>query len=191
MARKILLVLLVLVAAVCAIVLTRPDTFHVERSATIHAPANVVFARLEDFHRWPDWSPWEKLDPNMVRTYSGPDRGVGAAYAWKGNDKVGEGRMTILEAAPPAKLGIQLEFLKPFPATNTATFTLAPAGDETRVTWAMDGKNNAMSKAFSLFMDMDKLVGTDFAKGLAALDSVAAADFAAYSPMAADSGAAR
>jgi len=176
MARKILLALLVLVAVLLVVIQTRPNTFHVERSAVIHAPADVVFARLEDFHEWPDWSPWEKLDPAMQRTFSGADKGVGAIYAWKGNDKVGEGRMTILEAAAPTKLSLRLEFLKPFEATNATTFELAPADGGTQVRWAMDGRHNFMSKAMCLVMDMDKQVGGDFEKGLAALDQVAQAD---------------
>jgi len=176
MARKILLALLVLVGVLLVVIMTRPNTFHVERTAVVHAPADVVFARLEDFHKWPDWSPWEKLDPAMQRTFTGPDKGVGAVYAWKGNDKVGEGRMSILEAAPPSKLGLRLEFIKPFQATNTTTFDLAPADGGTQVRWAMDGNHNFASKAMCLVMDMDKQVGGDFEKGLAALDQVAQAD---------------
>ena len=176
MARKILLVLLVLVVALVAFIATRPDTFHVERSAVIHAPTDVVYARLEDFHRWPDWSPWEKLDPAMQRTFSGSERGVGAVYGWKGNDKVGEGRMTILEAAAPSKVGVRLEFLKPFESASTTTFDLTPADGGTQVRWAMDGEHNFASKAMCLVMDMDKQVGGDFEKSLATLDSVAQAD---------------
>jgi len=179
MARNILLALLallVLVGVLLVVILTRPNTFHVERTAVIHAPADVVFARLEDLHKWPDWSPWEKLDPAMQRTFSGADKGVGAVYAWKGNDKVGEGRMTINEAAAPSKLGLQLEFLEPFASTNRTTFELAPADGGTRVRWAMDGPHNFMSKAMCLVMDMDKQVGGDFEKGLASLDAVAQAD---------------
>jgi len=182
MARKILLALLVLVAVLLVVIMTRPDTFHVERTAVVHAPADVVFARLEDFHKWPDWSPWEKLDPAMQRTFSGADKGVGAVYAWKGNDKVGEGRMTILEAAPSSKLGLRLEFLKPFQSTSRTTFDLAPGDGGTQVRWAMDGPQNFMSKAMCLVMDMDKQVGGDFEKGLASLDQVAQADARAAAP---------
>lgn len=176
MAKKILLALLVIVAGLCTFILTRPATFHIERSATVAAPPEIVYARLDNFHRWPEWSPWEKLDPNMKRTYSGPESGPGASYAWTGNDKVGEGRMTIEEATPASKVAMKLEFIKPFPATNTATFVLVPEGNATKVTWAMDGKNNFMSKAFSVFMNMDKMVGTDFEKGLANLNTIAARD---------------
>ena len=182
MARKILLALLVLVAVLLVVIMTRPNTFHVERTAVVHAPADVVFARLEDFHKWPAWSPWEKLDPAMQRTFSGADKGVGAVYAWKGNDKVGEGRMTILDAAPPSKLGLRLEFLKPFQSTSRTTFDLAPGDGGTQVRWAMDGPQNFMSKAMCLVMDMDKQVGGDFEKGLAALDAVASADARAAAP---------
>jgi hypothetical protein len=191
MVRKILLVVLVLVAALLLYIATRPDTFHVERTAVIHAPADVVFARLEDFHRWPEWSPWEKIDPAMQRTYSGSDKGVGAVYAWKGNDKVGEGRMTILEATTPTKLGIRLEFLKPFQATNSATFDVTPQAEGTQVRWSMDGKNNFVGKAMCLVMDMDKTVGGDFEKGLAALDGVAQADARAAAAAVPDTAAAK
>jgi hypothetical protein len=191
MAKKILLLLLVLVAGACTFILTRPDSFHVERSATIAAPSEVVFARLDNFHAWADWSPWEKLDPKMQRTYSGPDSGPGAMYAWTGNDKVGEGKMTIVEATPTSKVTTKLEFIKPFQATNTATFVLVPEGASTKVTWSMDGKNNFMSKAFSLVMDMDKTVGADFEKGLANLNTIAAGDARTAAAAAPDTAAAQ
>jgi len=178
MAKKVLLALLVIVAGLCTFILTRPDTFHIERTATVAAPPEIVYARLDNFHSWPEWSPWEKLDPNLKRSYSGPDSGPGASYSWVGNDKVGEGRMTILEATPASKVAMKLEFIKPFQATDTATFTLVPEGTSTKVTWSMDGKNNFMSKTFSLFMNMDKMVGADFEKGLANLNTIAAHDAA-------------
>ena len=172
MAKKIVLALLVIVAGFLTFVVTRPDTFHVERSATIAAPANVVYAHVVDFHAWPEWSPWEKLDPAMQRTYGGAAAGPGATYSWTGNDKVGEGKMTIVDATPPSKVGIQLDFIKPFAASNTATFAMAPEGEQTKVTWSMDGKNSFMSKTMSVFMSMDKMVGGDFEKGLASMKSV-------------------
>jgi hypothetical protein len=176
MLRKILLVLLVLVAGFCTYVLTRPDTFHIERSATIAAPAPVVFARINDFHAWEDWSPWEGLDPQMKRTFSGPDSGPGATYAWVGNDKVGTGKMTITDTTPPSRVGIDLDFIKPFPANDKVVFTLVPEANGTKVTWAMDGKNSFASKFFGVFMNIDKMVGNDFEKGFASLNTAAAAD---------------
>jgi uncharacterized protein YndB with AHSA1/START domain len=152
-----------------AVATTRPAEFHIERSVTIAAPPAVVFPRVNDFHAWASWSPWEKLDPNLKRTYSGPAAGAGATYAWVGNSDVGEGKMTIQKSEPSSRVAIQLEFIKPFAATNQATFTFAPLADGTKVTWGMDGQNNFMSKIVSLFMDMDKLVGGDFERGLANL----------------------
>jgi uncharacterized protein YndB with AHSA1/START domain len=176
MFKKILFGLVVLVAGFAAFVATRPATFHIERTATVKAPADVVFAEVADFHKWPDWSPWDKLDPTMKKTFSGPPAGAGASYAWVGNDKVGEGNMSIVAAQPNDKITIRLEFVKPWKAVNTTLFTFKPSGDSTSVTWAMDGENDFMGKAFSVFMNMDQMVGGDFEKGLAALDTVAQAE---------------
>jgi hypothetical protein len=169
MLKKILLGVLAVIVLLVLVVATRPSEFRIQRSATMGAPPPVVFALVNDFHAWPTWSPWERLDPAMKRTHSGAPSGTGAAYAWQGNDDVGEGRMTIEKSEPPSVVGIKLEFLKPFAATNTTTFTFAPEGPGTKVTWAMEGNNNFAAKAASLFMDMDKLVGADFERGLAAM----------------------
>ena len=146
MLKKILLAVLVLVAAFFAFVATRPDTFHIERTAVVHAPSDVVYARVDDFHRWRDWSPWERLDPAMQRTFAGADKGKGAVYTWKGNDKVGSGRMTITDTEPAKEVEIRLDFLEPFASTSQAALKLAPANEGTTVTWTMDGKHNLMSK---------------------------------------------
>jgi len=171
--KKVLVVLLVLVIGFVAFVATRPAKFRVERSATVEAPPEVVYAQIEDFHRWDTWSPWEHLDPDMKREFEGSPEGVGAAYHWSGNDKVGEGRMTISELRPPEQIVIQLDFLKPFEAKNVTTFTLSPVAAGTQVTWSMEGENNFMAKAMGVFMNMDTMIGGDFEKGLASLDSVA------------------
>lgn len=173
MLRKILIGLGALVLVFVIVVATRPATFHLERSLTIAAPPEKVYAQVEDFHAWRGWSPWEGLDPDLKRTYEGPTSGKDASYAWAGNDKAGEGRMTIEKADKPKVLEVKLEFIKPFPATNTATFTFVQVAEGTKVTWAMDGKNGFLSKAFSLFVDMDKLVGGDFERGLASMKKVA------------------
>lgn len=176
MRRKILIGLVVVVLAFIVFVSTRPATFHIERSTTMAASPEVAFAQVNDFHKWAQWSPFEKLDPQMTKTFEGPNEGVGAAYAWKGNDKAGEGRMTIEASDKASHIAIKLQFMKPFPATNTATFTFAPDSTNpklTRVTWAMDGNNNFMGKMFQLFVNMDKLVGADFEKGLASLKTLA------------------
>jgi uncharacterized protein YndB with AHSA1/START domain len=154
------------------VVATRPATFHVERSITVAAPPDRPFAHVNDLHAWAAWSPFEK-DPNMQRTFDGAPSGTGAGYVWKGDQNVGQGRMTIVKSDPPSQIVIELEFTKPFTATNTVTFTFAPVADGTRVTWAMDGNNNFVAKAVHLFLDMDKMVGDDFQRGLVALKSLA------------------
>ncbi|WP_437482070.1 SRPBCC family protein [Sorangium sp. So ce1014] len=161
--------LLAVVLLFVIVVMTQPSTFRVERSETVAAPAEAVYAQVVDFHAWQGWSPWEKLDPSMQRTYGGPPSGTGASYAWSGNEQAGEGKMTITEAKQPSNVTIRLEFIKPFEATNTTTFTLVPAPGGTKVTWAMEGENTFVGKAFGLFMDMDKMVGADFEKGLSAI----------------------
>ena len=171
----ILIVLAAAVAALLAFAATRPDAFTVQRSATIAAPAGRIFPHLDDFHRWSAWSPWEKLDPAMKRDFSGAPSGTGAEYHWSGNSDVGEGQMTITDSRPPQSVTIRLEFLKPFAATSTTQFDFAPSGAGTNVTWTMNGHNNFMAKAFSAFMDMDKMIGADFEKGLAGLDAATVA----------------
>jgi uncharacterized protein YndB with AHSA1/START domain len=175
MLKKIGIVVLVMLVVLVAVVATRPDEFTVTRSRTIAAPPDAVFAQLSDFHRWQQWSPWERLDPAMKREFSGASAGKGAVYSWAGNDDVGEGRMTITEAQPAENVVIRLEFLEPMAMTSTTGFVLTPAKQgRTNVTWSMTGENNFISKGMSLFMNMDKMVGKDFEAGLARLDSVAA-----------------
>jgi hypothetical protein len=168
----ILLVLAVIVVVFVAVVAMRPAEFRIWRSATIAAPAPDLFAQVNDFHNWEAWSPWAKLDPTMKQTYEGAPAGSGAIYSWAGNGKVGEGRMTVTLSHPSDLIRINLEFLKPFKATNIAEFTFKPEGNQTVVTWSMSGRNNFMLKAFGLFMNMDKMVGGDFEKGLANMKSV-------------------
>ncbi|HVJ88569.1 MAG TPA: SRPBCC family protein [Labilithrix sp.] len=155
------------------VIASRPSTFHVERSITIAAPPERAFALVNDLHAWTTWSPYEKLDPQMKRTFDGAASGVGAAYAWSGNDKAGEGRMTIQESEKPSRIAIRLEFMRPFACVNQATFTFTPSAEGTHVTWAMDGENNFISKTASLVFDMDKLVGSDFEHGLSSMKSIA------------------
>ena len=164
--------LVILVVVVLA--LRRPTAFTIERSLTIAAPPSALFALVNDFHRWEEWSPWAKLDPDAKITFSGAASGVGASHAWDGNNKVGAGKATITEVRPDAAILIRLEFFKPFAATNTAEFTFIPDGAQTRVRWAMAGKNNLICRVMGLFMDMDKMVGKEFEKGLAAMKTVVA-----------------
>ena len=169
---KILIALTVIVVVFVVIVALQPSEFNVVRSATISAPAPALFAQVNDFHKWEAWNPWGKLDPTMKQTYEGAPAGTGAIYTWSGNDEVGEGRMTITESRPSDLIRIKLEFFKPFAATNTAEFTFKPEGNQTAVTWSMTGNNNFMAKAVHLFMNMDKMVGGQFEKGLAQMRSV-------------------
>jgi hypothetical protein len=173
MARKILIGVAAVIVLFVIVVATRPATFRFERSITIAAPPENAFSQVNDLHAWAHWSPYEKLDPAMKRTFDGAPSGTGAKYAWSGNKEVGEGRMTIENSDKPSQIVIKLEFIKPFAATNTATFSFVPGPEGTKVTWAMEGKNGFLAKAFHLFMDMDKMVGSDFERGLAAMKTLA------------------
>jgi hypothetical protein len=170
---KALIVIAAIVTVLALVIALQPAEFSVTRTATISAPASVVFAQVNDFHNWAAWSPWAKLDPGMKQAYSGAPSGPGAVYTWEGNHQVGEGRMTVVESRPGDLVRIKLEFVKPIPATNTAEFRFEPRGDQTEVTWTMTGKNNFVGKAISLFMDMDKMVGGSFEQGLAEIKSIA------------------
>ncbi|HEV7878950.1 SRPBCC family protein [Bradyrhizobium sp.] len=173
---EILVTIAVILALAIAVVLIlasrKPGTFRVERSAAIKAPPEKIFPLIDDFHQWGSWSPYENRDPAMQRSFSGAERGKGAVYAWNGNKNVGSGRMEILDAPAPDKVVIKLDFLKPFEAHNTAEFTLLPQGGSTNVTWRMHGPAPLMSKVMQVFMNMDNMVGKDFAAGLANLKRV-------------------
>lgn len=177
MFKKILLgivVMLVVLIAVCLVlIMMQPAHYQVERSTTINAPAPAVFALVNDFHKWDLWSPWAKLDPTMKQSYDGPSVGTGAMYSWSGNSQVGEGKMTITESVPSTSIKIKLEFIKPFAATNATNFMFTSQGSQTNVKWTMSGDNNFIGKAFSLFMNMDKMIGGDFDRGLAQMKRVA------------------
>lgn len=172
---KILIVAALVLVGLILFIATRPANFSVTRSATIAAAPAVVFAQVNDFHAWGAWSPWEKRDPNLKRTYEGPTAGEGAIYSWVGNREVGEGKMTLIESRPAELIRIKLEFFKPFKATNTAQFEFKPEGDGTRVTWSMTGENNFIGKAIGLVMNMDKMIGGDFESGLAGIKAIAEA----------------
>lgn len=169
----ILVSALVLFGALFLIVAGRPSAFVITRTASVSAPAANVFAQVNDLHRWDAWSPWAKLDPAMRQTFDGPPAGTGAGYAWDGNRKVGAGRMTIAESRAPELVRLRLEFLRPFATTNAAEFTFRASGSQTTVTWSMSGRGGFITKLFGLVMDMDKLIGRDFEKGLAQLKAVA------------------
>jgi hypothetical protein len=170
-----LIALIVIVAVVVVLVLAalKPDHFRVLRSASIDAPPERIFPLINDFHRWGAWSPYEHKDPDMKRTFSGAASGRGAIYEWAGNSNIGSGRMEIVESSAPSKVAIRLDFLKPFEAHNMATFTLEPAGGATKVTWIMDGPTPFVGKIMHVFINMDRMVGTDFEAGLANLKTAA------------------
>ena len=169
----LLLIVVVAIVGILAFAATKPDILRVQRSASIKAPADRIFDLITDLRGWRAWSPYEKRDPEMARTYSGADKGKGAAYAWDGNRNVGAGRMEIVDVEPPSKVVIKLEFLRPFKATNTAEFVMEPKDDATMVTWKMYGPNRFIGKVMCIFIDMDKMIGKDFEDGLANLKSVA------------------
>ncbi len=169
----IAVVVVVIVAGLLVYATTKPDSFAVKRTTAIKAPADRIFALINDLHGWSAWSPYEKKDPGMKRSFSGANQGKGAVYEWDGNKNVGSGRMEIVEANPPRKIVIKLDFLKPFEGHNTAEFTLDPQGDSTSVTWAMHGPSTYIFKVMGIFMNMDRMIGDDFAAGLANLKAVA------------------
>ena len=173
MLKKIAVALGVLVLGFVLVVALQPSHLHVERSKTMLAPPEVVFAFVNDLKRWQNWSPWDKLDPEMQRDYADTTVGVGAKYSWNGNDKVGQGSMTITKSEPSEQVMLDLHFIKPWEGHNTATFRFEPAPHGTKLTWSMDGEQNFMAKAAGLFLDMDTLVGGDFEKGLDSLKALA------------------
>ena len=179
MILKILISLAAILVVLAVVIALRPTEFRVERTATMAAPAPVVFAQVNDFHKWDAWSPYARRDPGMKKSFEGAPAGVGAIYTWSGNNEVGEGRTTIIESRPGELIRIKLEFVRPFAATSTATFTFRsegkPEGERTAVTWSLDGRNSFPAKAMGLVMNMDKMIGDDFEKGLAQMKAIAEA----------------
>lgn len=171
MIKKVLIGFVLLLAVLAGVIATRPAEFSLERSTVIKASPEVVYAQVVGFKPWSGWSPWDKIDADLQRTYSGPETGVGAHYEWNGK-KTGKGAMTVSEATANSHLTIDLEFIEPFAAKNRVDFNFVPSPEGTKVTWLMSGHNDFMGKAMSLVMDMDKMVGPDFEKGLASLKTV-------------------
>jgi uncharacterized protein YndB with AHSA1/START domain len=166
------IVALVLVAALLAFAASKPDSFHVQRSTTIKASPENIYPLISDWHKFLTWSPFEK-DPGMKRTFKGAPSGRGAIYEWDGNNKVGAGRIEILEAVAPSRLLMQLDMIRPMQAQNLVEFTLGPKGSATDVTWSMKGKVAFMGKLMSIVMNCDKMVGSQFEEGLAKLKGLA------------------
>lgn len=169
MLKVIVIIVVVIVIGISVYASTKPDTFSIVRKLKINASPEKIFAEVNDFNRWKFWSPWEKKDPAMQRTYSGTAAGVGTVYEWSGDKNVGQGRMEVLESSAPQKIIIKLDFFKPFEAHNIAEFTFTQDGRGTLVTWEMHGPQPFISKLMCVFMDMDKMVGPDFEAGLANL----------------------
>lgn len=173
MLKAILIIVVVLIAGVLIFAATKPDTFRVQRSASIKAPPDRIFPLINDYRNWTAWSPYEKKDPAMKRTFGAITAGKGATYAWDGNKDIGQGGMEILESVPPSRVTMKLDFVKPFEAHNMVDFTLQPEGDTTRVTWDMHGPAPYFSKVMQVFINMDRMVGTDFEAGLASMKAIA------------------
>jgi len=172
MLKTILIVVVLLIAGVLIYAATLPDSFRVERSASIKSPPEKIFPLIDDLHRMQTWSAWEKVDPGMKRAYSGAASGKGAVYEWDGNKEIGQGRMEITESSP-SRVTVRMDFIKPFAAQNTVEFTLKAEGDSTRVTQAIFGPSPYISKLFGLFCSMDKMIGGKFEESLAALKTAA------------------
>lgn len=173
--HPVIIALIVLAVAVLVLVVAihlRPNEFRISRSATMAAPPARVFEQVNDFHLWEAWSPWAKRDPAARQSFEGPSSGTGAAFGWDGNSEVGAGKMTVTESVPNERIRIRLEFLRPFKATNAAEFDFKPEGNQTAVTWSMSGQHTFLFKAMGLIMNMDKMVGGDFEKGLASMKAI-------------------
>ena len=174
MLSTILLVLVLVIAVILAIAATKPNSFKVERSARIEAPPEKIFPLINDFRRWGAWSPWEHVDPDMKRTFSGPDSGVGSIYEWEGNNKAGKGRMEITQSRPSSHVSLNLDFIKPFKASNVTEFDFVPNGNATDFRWVMHGPSPFVTKIMMVFTTMDKMIGKDFDQGIVNLKKAAA-----------------
>lgn len=175
MLKKILLAFALAIVVLGIVIQVQPNTYSVQRSVTIAAPPATVFPMVNDFHNWGAWSPWEKLDPAMKRTYAGPGAGTDSVYEWAGNKQAGAGRMRIVESRPNELVRIKLDFVQPFPSSSMTNFTMKPDGGGTNLTWDMTGDSNFMVKAMGLFSSMDKMIGPDFERGLAQMKARAEA----------------
>lgn len=171
MLKIIVITVIVLLAIVLVYAATKPGTIHVERSISINAPQEKIFALINDFHQWNEWTPYNK-DPAMKKTYSGSTSGKGAMYAWVGNKEVGQGEISITDSTPPSEIVLDLHMLSPFEGRNSVVFTLSKAEDSTQVTWSLMGKQSYMAKVVGLIFNMDKMIGRDFEVGLAKLKTV-------------------
>lgn len=182
MLKKILLVLVVLIAAFAGYVAMQPDELHIQRQATIAAPPAAVFDNVNDLKKWDAWSPWAKMDPNAKVGFEGPAAGKDAVFTWSGNDQIGEGKMTVVDSRPNELVDLKVDFTKPFENTSSSTFEFKPEANQTVVTWSMGGKQNFIEKAMCIVFNGKKMIGDEMDKGLAKLKSVAESS-AAPSPI--------
>lgn len=173
MFKTIIIILAVIVIAILILAARRPDHFTVQRSVSIKAAPEKIFPYLNNMHNFTAWSPFEKLEPDMKRSYNGVASGKGATYAWEGSGKAGQGRMEIVDETVPSKVIIKLDFIKPFTANNMVEYTLTAKGDTTEVTWAMSGAAPFFIRIIHVFFDMDRMVGKDFEDGLNNLKNLA------------------
>lgn len=172
MFKKIIVGISVLILIVLAVAAVQPATYSVTRSIAIKAPPEKIQPLISDFHNWPQWSPWEKLDPAMNRIFSGAPKDLGAVYAWKGDKNVGSGRMEVTSLTP-SKVDIKLDFYEPMASTADTVFMLEPKGDVTTVSWTMSGKTDYMAKLMTIFVSMDSMIGPAFESGLSQMKAVA------------------
>lgn len=172
MLKRLLIGIVLLIAAFLVVVWFQPDNYRLTRSTTIMAPAEAVFARVNDLRQWDDWSPWAKLDPNAKVSFEGPPAGRSAMFHWSGNSKIGAGTMTITDSKPNERVATRTDFVKPFEGTSDAEFIFSGTGNQTSVIWTMTGKQDFIAKAMCLFMPMETMLGPEFEKGLAALKDV-------------------
>lgn len=174
MLKKVLVGVGAVIGIFLIVVALQPSDFHVKRSATLAASPAALFERVNNHHKFNEWNPFLKMDPNVKNTYAGPDTGVGAACSWDGNKDIGAGTATIVESKPNELVRMRMDWKRPMEGVATVDFTFKPDGEKTLVTWAMYGKNNFIGKLVSLFMDCDKMVGPQFEEGLTSLGKVAA-----------------
>lgn len=173
MLKKILIAVAVVILLLIGYIAMQPSHFHIDRSVTIAASPEAVYPHIASLKQMNEWSPWDKMDPALKRTYEGPDSGVGAAYSWEGNAAVGSGKMTVTEAKPSEEVRYKLEFIKPMPGICDVVFTVKPQDGKTTVTWAMDGEQNFIGKGMCLAMGgMDKMIGPQFEAGLNGLKNI-------------------
>ena len=163
----------VAVAGILIYAAMQPDNFSMARATSIKAPTEKIYPLMSDFRRGIEWSPFEKRDPAMKRSFSGAQSGKGSVYEFEGNRETGAGRLEIVDAAPPSKVVLRLDMKRPFAASNIVEYSIVPKGDATEVTWSMHGAQPFLAKVMCLFFSMDKMVGREFEAGLNDLKKIA------------------